>query len=1266
MGESSSKTLMPKVKFSDGPSSRLAGNYLDPSTLDRLYVSVLVSAPPNSTLLTALVDSGSDLTLMDMDTAIAHDLLISELPAPLKMETIDGTVLPSGSPTKYVDVDLLVNGSTTSARCYLIRSPHAPLILGLDWLKKTTPSIDWSTMTLRIPDVDECSEPKPLADSQGCSVSCLTTSSRSPIHETAFELTSDVFASVTPLCQGSAVCPRSLKADAVTCVTVASPEQATLDEGTVLSTTPLDNPAECFDQYLDDIESPEPELLKSLPSEYSDFVSLFSPATSELLPEHRPYDISIELQPGTSPPWGPIYALSNPELEALKKYLDEELAKGFIRPSKSPAAAPIFFVKKKSGELRPVVDYRGLNKITVKNRYPLPLINEMLTRFNHAKVFSKIDLRGAYNLVRIKPGDEWKTAFRTRYGLFEYLVMPFGLTNAPSVFQHLMNDIFRDLLDVYCVIYIDDILIYSETLEDHKVHVRTILQRLKDNNLYSKIEKCIFHASSVEFLGYVVSSNGISMEPSRVKAIRDWPTPRSIKDIQKFLGFANFYRMFVPNYSKTIVPITQLLKKDVPFEWTADCTSAFELLKDKFTSSPILAHADTSKPFYVETDASDFALGGVLSQIQESDGELHPIAFYSRKFAPAEINYPIYDKELLAVIACFYQWRPFLLGSVHPTIVFTDHRNLEYFTTAKSLNRRQIRWSLFLADYDFTIVYRPATEGGKPDALSRISDYSDPDNKEFLLLPKERFLTCATVVSEDLLTQILRAQKDLDPDFIQTMMTKGLVKRDQALMFDDRIFVPDELRLEVLKLHHDSLLAGHFGNRKTFARLSKSFWWPTIRKDCSSYVNSCQTCSMAKPSRHKPFGLLKPLPIPPRPWHSISMDMITDLPLVDSMDSILVVVDRFTKMAHFLPCSKTLNSTALADLFVKEIFRLHGLPADIVSDRGSIFVSQFWQFLMKNLGIKQKLSSAYHPETDGQTEKVNDTLEQYLRCYSNYLQTNWVKLLPLAEFAYNSAVHDSSKFSPFVATYGYEPPLDLSTEILPETPPTTELMINRLKENFEIITQELSLAQQTAKRFADKTRQDFTFNVGDMVYLNRKNIKTTRPSLKLDWKKLGPFKIAEKLSDVAYRLELPTSMKRLHNVFHISLLSPMHTSDLPGRVMEPPPPIEVAEELEYEVSEILDYKLVGKTPYYLVSWVGYGPAENTWEPLENLNNCSDLVKTFHENYPERVELALKGSRRGKLLGLTTSADSSLPEDSMSNRDMEHSTSFQPIRWEENT
>ncbi|KAJ1593381.1 hypothetical protein NDA12_001126 [Ustilago hordei] len=387
-----------------------------------------------------------------------------------------------------------------------------------------------------------------------------------------------------------------------------------------------------------------------IPKPYQHLQDVFDEVEADKLPHHTEHDLHLELIEGGKPPQGPLYLKGPKEMSKLRRYLDENLEKGFIRPSKSLAQSPVLFVPKKDGGLRLCVDYRGLNEITVKNRAPLPLIEEQLFLLRKARIYTKLDLRAAYNLIRIAKGDEWKTAFGTQLGLYEYLVMPFGLANAPAHFQSFINDIFRDIIGIYVVVYLDDFLIFSDTEEAHVKHVTKVLTRLRSNRLFAKLSKCEFHTKTVEFLGYIIKPTGIEMDPEKVRTVKEWPMPESIHDIQRFLGFANFYRRFIAHFARIAKPLTSLVK---PIEWfkkfelPEEAQQAFHKLIQAFTSAGVLQHFDYHLPTRLETDASDFAIAGVLKQ--EHEGRWHPVAFYSRKMSSAKKNYEIHDKELLAV-----------------------------------------------------------------------------------------------------------------------------------------------------------------------------------------------------------------------------------------------------------------------------------------------------------------------------------------------------------------------------------------------------------------------------------------------------------------------------------------------------------------------------------------------------------------------------------------------------------------------------------------
>lgn len=419
----------------------------------------------------------------------------------------------------------------------------------------------------------------------------------------------------------------------------------------------------------------------------------------------------------------------------MEEYIKEALQQEYIRPSTSPAASSFFFVGKKDGGLRPCIDYRTLNNSTVKFWYPLPLVPAALEQLRGAKIFSKLDLRSAYNLIRIRKGDEWKTAFITPAGHYEYRVMPFGLSNAPAVFQGFMNEILRDFLQRFVIVYIDDILIYSTSLSEHIHHVKQVLQHLRDHQLFLKLEKCEFHQETVQFLGYVISQHGITMDQRKVEAVSNWPIPSTVKELQRFLGFANFYRRFIQGFSKISAPITSLLKKGAKsLSWTTEATNAVEKLKASFSSAPTLLHPNPDLPFLVEVDASTTGVGAVLSQRQGKPPRLHPCAF-SKKLSPAEQNYDVGNRELLAIKLALEEWRHWLEGAKFSFEVITDHRNLEYLRDAKRLNSRQARWSLFFTRFNFKVTYRPGDKNVKADSLSRLYQPESTISKPEPILP---------------------------------------------------------------------------------------------------------------------------------------------------------------------------------------------------------------------------------------------------------------------------------------------------------------------------------------------------------------------------------------------------------------------------------------------------------------------------------------------------------------------------------------------------
>lgn len=1044
---------------------------------------------------------------------------------------------------------------------------------------------------------------------------------------------------------------------------------------------------------LEDLEkyrkSKEVDPATVVPPEFHEWLSVFSREEANQLPPHRPTDHAIEIpaEDLTKLPKGPLYGMSRDELAELRRYLQENLSKGFIRASTSSAASPVLFVKKPGGGLRFCVDYRGLNAITVKNRYPLPLISETLDRLARAKIYTKLDIISAFNRIRIKEGQEHLTAFRTRHGLFEYLVMPFGLCNGPATFQSYINESLRGYLDEFCTAYLDDILIYSENKLDHAEHVRKVLRRLAEFGLQVDVTKSSFYATEVKYLGLIISTQGIRMDPEKVRTITEWPVIENLRDVQSFLGFANFYRRFIYNFSRIAMPLTRLTKKDVLWEWTPKCQKAFDTLRAAFTSDVILAHYDPEKRIVVETDASDYVSAGILSQYDKDD-VLRPVAYFSRKHTPAECNYEIYDKELLAIIRAFENWRPELEGSAFPIDVVTDHKNLEYFTTTKLLSRRQARWSEFLSRFDFRIRYRPGKQGGKPDALTRRTadlpdegDLSDPRNEiRNRPLLKLASIDLESILMEQLAIQLSPIQMILSPlDLASSPTEPELDTPEELNTYDDELslealweeaysrdafapgilealrtnqrrhahvqlsdceernghlyvnqkqYVPNSTRLraKLCQSLHDSVPAGHPGRTKMVALMYRNYWFPGLPRLVERWIRNCHICKRSKPSREAYQGWLRPLEPPQRRWTDIAMDYVGPLPpssfLSVTYRYILVVTDRLTKMRHFLPTVGQTTEEA-ANAFYWYVWKLHGTPERQVSDRGTQWLSEFWTHLNRRLGIESRFSTAYHPETDGQSERNNQSMIHYLRGFVNHLQNDWAQFLPAAEFAANNAESATTGVSPFLANYGQHPRMGIEEpteehDLLPEV----EELVRKMKELDEHLYESMLVSQALYEASSNQRRRPAErYRIGDKVYLNAENIRTHRPSAKLDNFALGPYSVLTVYDSnpLIVKLDLPEGMN-VHPVFHVNLLRRAGTDPLPGQTFETPEP-EIDEntgETLWYWEAIKDSRIDNRRKQleYLVEW--QGDWIDTWEPWHIVEqDMPDAMTAFHYAHPAR-------------------------------------------------
>src|SRR5882762_1897438 len=629
--------------------------------------------------------------------------------------------------------------------------------------------------------------------------------------------------------------------------------------------------------------------------------------------------------------------------------------------------------------------------------------------------------------------------------MFEPLVMFFGLMNSPATFQAMMNELFKELILAGTIfVYMDDILIATRTLEEHRRIVHQVLHILESNRLFLKPEKCEFKKDEVEYLGLCLQAGQLTMDPIKLKGIMDWPTPKKLKDVRAFLGFTGFYRCFVHNYSCLARPLNDLTKKVNPWHWGKPEQDAFDQLKQHFLEAPILIQPDLTAPFRLECDASMYASGAVLSQCS-SDGLWHPVAFMSQSFIEAEQNYDIYDRELLAIIKALQEWRHYLEGSPHQLEILSDHKNLEVFCHASKLSYCQAHWAEFLSRFSFTIQHISGKKAGKPDALScrpnHIPDHKD--NEDRILLDSSLFSRSNHVeynlVDSSLLERIKDSQK-FDPEVLnvlhyllalkssvmKTTLAKNWQVQDGLVYYRGHLYIPMDLDLHhtIIFDAHDAVVAGHPGHVKTLESIRGSYYWPNMTKFIFAYVDGCSTCQSTKnlPNRMK----VPLIPIIPQhnavPFSTVSMDFITELPVSDTFDAIVVFVDHdVTKMVVFALCHSTITAEGTASLYRDHVWRRFGLPSKLISDRGPQFTSAFFRGLCSLLGVEQAMSMAYHPQTDGQTERVNQSLEQYLCAYTSIRQNNWLQHLTMAKFAHNNRLHSTINHMPFFALMGFHP-----------------------------------------------------------------------------------------------------------------------------------------------------------------------------------------------------------------------------------------------------
>ena len=853
------------------------------------------------------------------------------------------------------------------------------------------------------------------------------------------------------------------------------------------------------------------------------------------LMEHK-----IELLPDTRPVYIPAYRLPRSQRDVAERKVQEMISEGIVEPSTSPWNSPLFLVPKKDGDFRPVVDFRRLNQCTVSQRYPLPVLSDLLQSLGeHNSVFSSLDLMSGFWQVPLAPESRPLTAFSTPAGHFHYVRLPMGLKNSPICFQLLINEVFRGLLGDGVFAYLDDIVVVSRDMDTHFHKLTEVLTRLCHAGLKVKLSKCHFLKKRLTFLGHVVDADGLHTSDDKIKAVKHFPCPTSVTELKSFLGLSGYYRPFVPHYARLSAPLLRLLKKDVPFHWGPDQEDAFTSLKEKLTSAPVLAFPDFGKPFILCTDASGAGLGAALMQA-DARGKNRPIAFASRILNQAESRYSVTDLETLAIIWALRHFRDLIYG--YSITVYTDHKAIkDLFNKGRNLTGRLARWLVILEDYKPTIEYLPGRMNVVADALSRAVAaplITNPSSQitEDVLMNAQR--------DDPLWGQVIHALDNGDSSLLprtplpadQLHMQQGLLMRYAQVHAPTReefsqLVIPSSLVPQVLSQVHDTVEASHPGVDRSIRNALSRYWWPSLRQDIRQYVGKCFSCARHK--SHSSFPVpMGEYPVPERPWDTVAIDLLKLPRATSGVQYLFVCVDHFSRYTVLAPLQDK-SAASVAHALVTHVINPFTTPKTIISDNGAEFRNGLLTELCTLFNIHQTFVVAYHPASNGLVERANRKILEALRHVTNGFPQTWDTWLSHISASINSSYNSSINESPHFVLYGTDKRLPY--DILLAKPQPLYNPENYAKSqlaSFQRIHQAVrSQLQQSKARELDrqhKSARAVKFTVGDVVFL----INLTRDS-KLAPKHIGPFRILTRQGNKFIILNLETHEERAVHASHL-------------------------------------------------------------------------------------------------------------------------------------